>query len=147
MYVEDVVPTYVTDDIQRFFRVKRLTFEIICRNISEYSDLEPKLTGGRQTIPIDKQLLIVLYYLSGQETLNRIADRFNVTESFVVSRLQYIDTYSIQTAVDLILVCCIIHNICIINEDELLDVFHDNNIQPAVVPGQIPNDAEAARKK
>jgi len=82
--VEEVVPQYLLDDFKRFFRVSRTTFETICANIQEYQALFPSWTGGRDPIPIFKQLLIVLWYVSSQETLNRIADRFNVAEASVV---------------------------------------------------------------
>ena len=34
-------------------------------------------------------------------------------------RLKLLDTKSIKTAVDTVIVCCIFHNICIINDDIL----------------------------
>lgn len=83
-YVEEVVSRYLLDDFKRFFRVSRTTFETICANIQEYQALLPSWTGGRDPIPIFKQLLIMLWYVSSQETLNRIADRFNVAEASVV---------------------------------------------------------------
>ncbi|XP_021377926.1 uncharacterized protein LOC110466011 [Mizuhopecten yessoensis] len=83
-YTEQIVPHYLLDDFKRFFRVSRSTFEILYENISAYGDLAPGWTGGREPIPIDKQLLMMLWYVSSHETLNRIADRFNVTESSMV---------------------------------------------------------------
>lgn len=83
-YVESVVPQYFLDDFKRFFRLSRTTFETICEHISGYQELLPSWTGGREFIPVEKQLLIVLWYISSQETLNRIADRFNVAEVSVV---------------------------------------------------------------
>jgi len=41
-------------------------------------------------------------------------------------RLQYLDTHKIETAVDLIIVCCILHNICILNGDEVMDYFEED---------------------
>lgn len=72
------------DDFKRFFRVTRSTFDIIHNKLAVYQELLPGWSGGRTPIPIDKQLLMTLWYLSGKETLNRVADRFNVTESSVV---------------------------------------------------------------
>ncbi|KAJ8320878.1 hypothetical protein KUTeg_002465 [Tegillarca granosa] len=151
-YTEAVVPQYFLDDFKRFFRLTRSTFEIIVTNISQYPDLRPSWTGGREAIPIEKQLLVVLWYISGQETLNRIGDRDNghlsrqqrhfntclsttrvvVERSFAAlkgrfRRLQYIDTQAVRTAVDMILVCCILHNICILNADEVDDFFDEVN--------------------
>lgn len=83
-YVDEVVPQYLLDDFKRFFRVTRTTFETICENIQMYQVLLPSWTGGREHIPIFKQLLIVLWYVASQETLNRIADRFDIAEVSVV---------------------------------------------------------------
>lgn len=83
-YTEAVVPQYFLDDFKRFFRLTRSTFEIIVTNISQYPDLRPSWTGGREAIPIEKQLLVVLWYISGQETLNRIGDRFGITQASIV---------------------------------------------------------------
>ena len=46
--------------------------------------MTPSWTGGRFPIPIDKQLMIALWYISSQETIYSISDRFDVTESSVV---------------------------------------------------------------
>ena len=68
-YVAEVVPQYLLDDFKRFFfRVSRTTFENVCE----------------KNIPIFKQLLVVLFYVSSQKTLNRIADRFDIVEASVV---------------------------------------------------------------
>lgn len=68
--MDEVVPQYLLDDFKRFFRVTRTTFETICENVQMYQVLLPSLTGGREHIPIFKQLLIVLWYVASQETLN-----------------------------------------------------------------------------
>ena len=44
----------------------------------------PGRPGGRSAVPIDKQLLIFLWYIGSLEPLCRIADRFNVTEFSVL---------------------------------------------------------------
>lgn len=42
-------------------------------------------------------------------------------------RLQLLDTKSVKTAVDTIIVCCIFHNICIINDDVLDQYIRDGD--------------------
>lgn len=42
-------------------------------------------------------------------------------------RLQYINTRELKTAVDTTVVCTIVHNICIINGDEMQDYFDDDH--------------------
>ena len=56
-------------------------------------------------------------------------------------RSQYVDTHRVETAVDLIIVCCILHNICILNEDEMVDYFENNN---AVNPVPVHQGIQAA---
>ena len=70
--MEEVVPQYLLDDFKRFFRVSMTTFETICANIQEYQALLPSWTGGRDPIPIFKQLIIVLRYVSSQEHLTAL---------------------------------------------------------------------------
>ena len=38
-------------------------------------------TGGREQVPLDKDLLMTLWYLGNLETVRSIADRFNVSKS------------------------------------------------------------------
>ena len=42
-------------------------------------------------------------------------------------RLQYVDIHRVEPDVDLKIVCCILHNICILNEIKMSDYFEDNN--------------------
>jgi hypothetical protein len=49
-------------------------------------------------------------------------------------RLLLLDTKSIKTAVDTIMVCCIFHNICIINDDILDQYIADGREEDLVVP-------------
>lgn len=64
-------------------------------------------------------------------------------------RLQYVDTHKVETAVDLIIVCCILHNICILNEDEMIDYFEDDNaVNHNPLPrNQAGGNAEANAKR
>ncbi|XP_061187182.1 uncharacterized protein LOC133195355 [Saccostrea echinata] len=84
LYVEETVPFYNLYDFRRFFRISRSTFECLCRNIAHFQQLQPGWTGGREFISTDKHLLISLWYLATQDSIQSISDRFNVTESSVI---------------------------------------------------------------
>lgn len=42
-------------------------------------------------------------------------------------RLQFINTKSIELAVDIIVACCVLHNICIIQGDDIADLFNEDD--------------------
>ena len=50
-------------------------------------------------------------------------------------RLKLLDTKSIKTAVDTIIVCCIFHNICVINDDVLEQYIADGRQEQENNPG------------
>jgi len=62
-------------------------------------------------------------------------------------RLQYVDTHRIETTVDLIIFCCILHNICILKEDEMMDYFEENNEISLVLEPCTQNDMEGNAKR
>lgn len=46
------------------------------------------------------------------------------------------DIHRVEPDVDLKIVCCILHNICILNEIEMSDYFEDNNaVNPVPLQG------------
>lgn len=85
-YVETVVPVYRLEDFKRFFRMSRHTFTIVCQQIGTiYGNYVTERPSGRPSIPLEKTLLIFLWYVGGLEPVCRIADRFNVSEFSVVT--------------------------------------------------------------
>lgn len=42
-------------------------------------------------------------------------------------RLQFINTKSIELAVDIIVACCVLHNICIIQGDDITDLLNEDD--------------------
>ncbi|CAB4022848.1 Hypothetical predicted protein, partial [Paramuricea clavata] len=79
-YAELTIPSYLIDDFQRFFRISRGTFEVILRNIAVY--LTPDI--GRAAITPEKHLLITIWFISHQDTIHRMSDRFSVTDSSII---------------------------------------------------------------
>lgn len=76
------IPSYLIDDFQRFFRISRGTFELILRNIAVY--LTPDIGRGRAAITPEKHLLITIWFISHQDTIHRMSDRFSVTDSSII---------------------------------------------------------------
>lgn len=60
-------------------------------------------------------------------------------------RLKYLDTNKVETAVEVVMACCVLHNICLLNHDEIGDFLEQgmqdyNEVQPNNFPC---NDIEA----
>ena len=81
-YAEATIPFYLMDDFQRFFRLSRGTFEIILRNVA--TTLIPNIQKGRPIIKPEKKLFIAIWFIAHQDTIHRISDRFNMTNSSVI---------------------------------------------------------------
>ena len=64
----------------------------MCQFISAANCLQQKQVGGKRMVPLDKQLLIFLWYASLQETLRSMSDRFDVTESTVCISVRRVST-------------------------------------------------------
>ncbi|CAG2223980.1 unnamed protein product [Mytilus edulis] len=80
-YFEVTIPRYLPDTFQRFFRVSRNTFEILCQQLGACPEMRTRLyRGGREELHSIKKVLLVLRYLASQETILEISDKFNVTE-------------------------------------------------------------------
>ena len=63
-------------------------------------------------------------------------------------KLQMIDVNTVQRAVELCIVCCCFHNICILENDELGEYFNDDNNNANLPAVQIiENDAEGVVKR
>jgi transposase len=45
--------------------------------------LQPIQTGGSDVVPVEKQVLITLWYVGSLDTIRKIEDRFGVSESTV----------------------------------------------------------------
>lgn len=65
-YVENVVLSYNLDEFQHHFRLERCSFELILRHIGNFPEYTNKISPGRPKIPLDKVLLMTLWYLGNQ---------------------------------------------------------------------------------
>ncbi|CAG2196907.1 unnamed protein product [Mytilus edulis] len=67
---------------KKFFRISPQSFELVCQLLGANEQLAKRTyRGGRQEIPLEKKVMIVLRYLASQETILGISDRFNITVS------------------------------------------------------------------
>lgn len=81
-YYEEIVARYFDFEFKRLFRLSRDTFGTLVKRFSA-SSFFPKPRGGRPQIPAEKTCLIALSYLGTQNSMFRIADTFDVSESSV----------------------------------------------------------------
>ena len=52
------------------------TFQILADHIRLFPDLQPAGPGRREPVSVEKQLLMTLWYVGGNDVVRRIADRF-----------------------------------------------------------------------
>ena len=74
-YFETVVPRYSDKTFKSHFRLRRTSLERLCQFIAPSKYLQKKQTGGRPSIPLEKQVCIYLWYSASQEPLRSISDR------------------------------------------------------------------------
>ena len=83
-YVEELITHYDDESFRRMFRMSRATFERICTYLRDCPELQPTQTGGSDVVPVEKQVLITLWYVGSLDTIRKIEDRFGVSESTVI---------------------------------------------------------------
>lgn len=83
-YVENVIiPLYSDKDFKRHFRLSRSSMEELYQRIGASEQFQKRNEGGREMVPIEKQLLIFMWFAATKECIFRTADRFNHTESCI----------------------------------------------------------------
>ena len=85
-YAENVVPSYQMDDFKSIFRMSCGIFEQLVTMVgnSQAAAVEVEQNGGRQEIPIPKICMIAVYYITNQEFIRSIAERFGITSFSVL---------------------------------------------------------------
>ncbi|XP_030764491.1 putative nuclease HARBI1 [Sitophilus oryzae] len=76
-YYEETIPKYMDDDFKAHFRIKRSTVEVLLCSLGPHFTRQ----SGRPQLPLKKQLLLSIWYLSNQEVFRSISDRFDVSKS------------------------------------------------------------------
>ncbi|XP_033726950.1 uncharacterized protein LOC117316463 [Pecten maximus] len=90
------VDNYLPDQFKSIFRLSRETFQFVLRCLMDCPELAMSQKGaGRPQIPLEKDLLMSLWYIGSQENIKSIADRFNVQEStFVTHNRRLLNVFS-----------------------------------------------------
>ena len=79
-YFEITIPRYSDDTFKSHFRMSKTAFEELCQILAPLDIFTPELKG-KPSVPVKKQLLIVLWYLANPEALRVVSDRFDQTNS------------------------------------------------------------------
>lgn len=84
LYMEHWLQLYLDEDFYMHFRMYKNTFQHLLQAIGSVMNQRNVNVGGREDIPLDKRILMTLWYLAkGDNIHSSIADRFNVTLSSV----------------------------------------------------------------
>ncbi|CAB4019672.1 Hypothetical predicted protein [Paramuricea clavata] len=80
-FYEAIIPLYSLDEFRCHFRMSRGTVELLCREIAGTRLIPPGNRFGRAAIPLEKQVLTFIWFISNKEVMRSVSDRFNVTLS------------------------------------------------------------------
>jgi hypothetical protein len=80
-FAETIVPEFSSTDFRMHFRIDRATFEIILQTIAPH--LTSNNVSGKEQIPPEKQLLLLIWYISNQESMREAANLFGISISTV----------------------------------------------------------------
>lgn len=75
------MPSYSLDEFRSHFRMTKSTFEVLTRELAATGAIPTGNRFGRRPIPLQKQILAFLWYVSNMEVIRSVSDRFNVTLS------------------------------------------------------------------
>lgn len=83
-YVEQVVGLYSNNDFRDMFRLPKTAYAMLLKLVSQsVAAHQTSHLRGKVAIPLDKQQLIMLFYMGTTNTERQIADKFGVLESSV----------------------------------------------------------------
>ena len=77
-----MIPLYSCTDFKPRVPLDRSTFGILLDVLHINMNVSDECRG-KPAIPVEKQVLVTLWYLANQETMRSIADRFDVAKSSV----------------------------------------------------------------
>ena len=80
-FCEITVPSYSIDEFQSHFRMTRSTMEALWREVGRTGRVPERHAFGREPIPLQKQVLAFVWFISNKEAIRSVSDRFNVTLS------------------------------------------------------------------
>ena len=68
-YFEITIPNYPNDTFKKHFRLSRSAVEKLARTLSVSDNMQKNNRGGRRMVPIEKQVLIFLWYSGNHGTI------------------------------------------------------------------------------
>ncbi|XP_068758073.1 putative nuclease HARBI1 [Montipora capricornis] len=80
-FFEVVVPCYSLDEFRGHFRMTRNTFESLSQELAATGSIPHGNRFGRKAIPLQKQVLIFVWFISNLDAMRSVSDRFDVTLS------------------------------------------------------------------
>ena len=80
-FFELVVPSYSLDEFKGHFRMMRNTFESLSQELAATGSIPRGNRFGRKAIPLEKQVLIFVWFISNLEAMRSVSGRFNITLS------------------------------------------------------------------
>lgn len=83
-YVERIVPAMSDSSFCQHFRLLRPTAQRLANILGTCPDIPVPRKRGRPTVKIEKQLLIMAWYLGNPECIRSLSDRFDVSHSAVL---------------------------------------------------------------
>ena len=78
---ELVVSRYNAGQFKVMFRMCRTSFEKLLSIVRDENLFVQKQSGGKQMVPVEKQLVLYLWFIATKENYIRIADRFGMAQS------------------------------------------------------------------
>jgi hypothetical protein len=96
-YVEEVVSLYNESDFRDMFRLSRKTFELLTELVarSQRNRRDAHLRG-RTTVPVEKQVLLFLFFIGTSNTERQMADKFGISESTVCRAIEQMLTIIVE---------------------------------------------------
>ena len=81
-YFRTTVHRLVLEEFRNHFRLSRGTVQLILERLAACPGFaEPEECPGRERVPLEKQLLVVIWLLGNQETFRSVSDRFDLARS------------------------------------------------------------------
>ncbi|XP_018303462.1 putative nuclease HARBI1 [Mycetomoellerius zeteki] len=77
-YAEEIVPRFSDRTFKTHFRITPNTFEEL---LTKLHSIEDNINVGCKPLPLIKQLMITIWYLSNIESFRSVADRFDISKS------------------------------------------------------------------
>ena len=80
-FCEVAVSSYSIEEFRSHFHITKTTFEVLARELAATGAIPTGNHFGRKPIPLQKQILTFIWYMSNMEVIKSVSDRFDMTLS------------------------------------------------------------------